>query len=116
MKKLLGSVFIINQHYLLSTYKLIERLGPMPHYAAFCIERAIGELKRRVHSVRDAGVNSGNVAVEIVAIRRRNRLQQPEEKKKTIVVSTLPNSPKLWGPFSQKSASDMKCAAQLKNF
>ena len=89
----------------------------MPHYAAFCMERAIGELKWRVHSIRDAGVNSGNVSVEIAAIRRRNRLQQPEEKKKKkIAVSTLPNSPELWGPFSQKSTSDMKFAAQLKNF
>ncbi|KAG2221667.1 hypothetical protein INT45_002705 [Circinella minor] len=89
----------------------------MPHYAAFCMERAIGELKRRVHSVRDAGVNSENVVVEIAAIRRRNRLQEPQERKrKTVLASTLANSPKIWGPFSKKSATDMKCVTQLKNF
>ncbi|KAG2215276.1 hypothetical protein INT45_004095 [Circinella minor] len=99
-KKLPGSVFTINQHYLLHMYKLVERLGPMPHYATFY-----------------AGVNSGNVIVEIAAIQRRNRLQEPQEqKRKTVLASTLANSPEIWGPFSKKSATDMKCVTQLKNF
>ena len=104
-----------NKSALFVTYIQVDRT--IRTNAAFCIERAIGELKWHVHSVRDAGVNSGNVIVEIGRYSKKKQASATRrEKKKTIAVSTLPNSPELWGPFSQKSTSDMKCAAQLKNF
>ncbi|KAI9246296.1 hypothetical protein BDA99DRAFT_543388 [Phascolomyces articulosus] len=62
-KRLPGSVFTINQHYLMHVYKLIECLGPMPHFAAFCIERAIDKHEILEHGRRlwkDRSVYGGN--------------------------------------------------------
>ena len=59
--KMSASVFTINQHYLTHMCKTIERDGPLPYLAAFNMERAIGELKKRIRSKRHPGKNAGNV-------------------------------------------------------
>ena len=67
-EKISAAVFTINQHYLTHLCKTIERDGPLPYLAAFNIERAIGEIKKRVRSKRHPGKNVGNVLIELAAI------------------------------------------------
>ena len=43
-------ILTINMHYLMHLCKTVERNGPLPYLAAFNMERAIGEIKKRIQS------------------------------------------------------------------
>ncbi|KAI8146506.1 hypothetical protein BJV82DRAFT_710606 [Fennellomyces sp. T-0311] len=60
--------------------KASVKVGPLSYLAAFVMERAVGELKKRINSKRDAGTNSGNVLVDMAAIRQRKRIGDVEDE------------------------------------
>ncbi|KAI9497559.1 hypothetical protein BDB00DRAFT_784499 [Zychaea mexicana] len=137
-----AAVFTINQHYLSHLHTTIERNGPLPYLAAFNMERAIGEIKRRIRSKINAGVNSGNVLVDLSAVRRRKRLERDDDNnddddendedeerpnhavnvinKKSrmdvISISDDRDSPEIWGPFAEQSIQELHCKNQLRHF
>ncbi|KAG2214179.1 hypothetical protein INT45_009563 [Circinella minor] len=141
--KMSASVFTINQHYLTHMCKTIERDGPLPYLAAFNMERAIGELKKRIRSKRHRGKNAGNVLIELAAIRKWKREESidinndndnddngydgngneladvtPVKRKKmdVIVLDDDPNSPEIWSPFAEGTIRSLRCGECLRHF
>lgn len=82
-KQINGTVFTINQHYLTDLHSLAKHLGPLPFYAAFGMERAIGDIKRHINSERDPGTNASNVMVHLAAIRSLQRLDVEQACRRT---------------------------------
>ncbi|KAG2208192.1 hypothetical protein INT45_010943, partial [Circinella minor] len=139
---ILPTVFTVNVHYLTHLHKIIERIGPLPYIAAFSMERTIGNIKRRIHSKRYAGVNAGNVLIELAAVRTRERLDglrntvnvdnenegnidnenenisedYDAKKLNVIALSNAEDSPEIWGPFFKDSVRNLRCGAPLKHY
>ncbi|KAI7873642.1 hypothetical protein K492DRAFT_111484, partial [Lichtheimia hyalospora FSU 10163] len=68
-KRTSSKIFTINQHYLIHLHQIAKHLGPLPVYASFSMERAIGDIKKHINSKRDPGTNAHNVMIHLAAIR-----------------------------------------------
>jgi hypothetical protein len=105
-------VFTINQHFLLHLPKLIKKMGPMPNYGAFPVERCIQENKGMQRSNRDPHANSGNVLIELAAIHWMQRTGQldPDEPKtrngEVLVDGDSFVAHEVWGPINKVSLGD----------
>lgn len=111
--KIKGSVFTISQHYLQHLDEIIRAMGPPKYYAAFAMERAIGEIKHKINSPSAPGSNAGNVMVQLAAQRYADRIEAPKGqlpvKKRTVLsASTKLNEAEIWGPLWTADVQDFK--------
>ncbi|CDH61437.1 predicted protein [Lichtheimia corymbifera JMRC:FSU:9682] len=105
-RNLSDSVFTMNEHCLLHLHRVLRHLGPLPVYAAFAMERAIGEIKGHINSKRNPGKNASNVMVDLAAGRYRTKRMQEnnddaeDQAQKNVITITGSDvgSPELWGP------------------
>lgn len=97
----------MNEHFLLHLHRVLRHLGPLPVYAAFAMERAIGEIKGHINSKSNPGKNASNVLVDLAAARYREKRMQGNnddseegraQKRFITTTSSDVGSPELWGP------------------
>ena len=118
------TVWTINQHYLSHLHVTIERLGPLPYFATFAMERAIGQIKKHINSKRDPGANSSNILVELAAIRRRKRIDEDGDGKtrerqrptQILTMSEESDVPEIWGPLTEVTIEEIRCQNALASF
>ncbi|SAM00595.1 hypothetical protein [Absidia glauca] len=65
--KLPLNVFTPNEHYMQHMSGIISRLGPPVMYSTRCLERTIGDYKRRLKSAADPGLECSNLMVKLAA-------------------------------------------------
>jgi hypothetical protein len=65
--KLPVNVFTPNQHYMQHLPDIISQLGPPVMYSTRCLERTIGDYKRRLKSAVDPGLECSNLMVKLAA-------------------------------------------------
>ncbi|KAG2212136.1 hypothetical protein INT45_010986 [Circinella minor] len=113
------AVFTINQHYLTHLCKTIERNGPLPYLAAFNMERAIGEIKKRVRSKRHAGKNAeleDDYWNDDDDNKEDNDIVRKGSKMDAIFLPDDPDSPEIWGPFAEDTIWSLRCRGALGHF
>ncbi|KAG2216617.1 hypothetical protein INT45_000417, partial [Circinella minor] len=93
--------------------------------AAFAMERALGEVKRKVKSRSKQGVEAGNVMVKLAAKRYCDRVtpspvKSTSNKNNTLLASDELNDPEIWDPIWNTTINDLntkyKFSQLLKSF
>ncbi|KAI8136648.1 hypothetical protein BJV82DRAFT_675807 [Fennellomyces sp. T-0311] len=101
------TIFTITQHYLVHLVDMIRAMGPPRMYSAFAMERALGEVKKKVRSKSAQGTEAGNIMVKLAAKRHADQLKVPAEKVKEVLTdSQASNAPEIWSPFWNSSVDE----------
>lgn len=100
-KAISSSVFTMNEHYLVHLHRVLRHMGPLPVYAAFAMERAIGEIKSHINSKSNPGKNGSNVVVDLAATRYREKhieanSNNQESQKQAITADNDKEGTELW--------------------
>ena len=116
--KILATVNKISQHHLVHLAEMIRAMGPPRYYAAFAMERAIGEISHAVNSCTDAGVNAGNIMVDLAAQRYLEKttlsLKFESKEKNILAVSKEPNAIEIWSPLWPGNVAEYEEAYNLE--
>ena len=101
--KIWATVNKISQHHLVHLADMIRAMGPPWYYAAFAMERAISEISHAVNSCTNAGINAGNIMVDLAVQRNVEKsilsLKLATKEKNVLTVSKEPNAIEVWSPF-----------------
>ncbi|KAI9247212.1 hypothetical protein BDA99DRAFT_543056 [Phascolomyces articulosus] len=96
-----GSVFTITNHYLQYLSAFITDIGLPRWCAAFAMERALGEVKRKVKGRSKQGVKAGNIIIKLAAKRYYDQVtlspaKSASKKNNTLIASDELIDPEIW--------------------